>query len=71
MKEFLFIIWDVGSDTSKLVKVSANTIVEAKDKFAKAFCPLVDFGFSDIEYMTENQDIRIYCSEYKDVINLV
>lgn len=71
MKEFLFVVWDINADASKFIKVSANTILEAKDKFAKAFCPLVDFSYSDINYMVENQDIRIYCSEYKDVINLV
>ena len=71
MKEFLFTIWDTGSDTSKFIKVSASTMEEAKNKFAKAFCPLVDFNYSDIDYMVENQDIRIYYSEYKDVINLV
>lgn len=71
MKEFLFTVWDIGSDTSKFIKVSASTMEEAKNKFAKAFCPLVDFSYADIDYMVENQDIRIYYSEYKDVINLV
>ena len=71
MREFIFIIRDTNSDTSKFIKVSANTMVEAEDKFAKAFCPLVDFSYNDIMYMIESQDIVIYYSECKDIINLV
>lgn len=68
MKEFLFIIWDINSDTAKFIKVTAINDNEARNKFAKSFCPYLELEYSDIEYMVENQDIRIYYSEYKDII---
>lgn len=71
MKEYLFVIWDVSNDTYKFVKVTASDICEAKKKFAKAFCPYLDFDFNDVENMIENEDVRIYYSEYKDIINLL
>ena len=71
MKEFLFIVEDAANDVYKFIKVSASTLEEAKIKFAKAFCPFVDFSFSDINDLLYDTDVNIYCSEYKDVINLV
>ena len=71
MKEFLFIIVDATNDVCNFIKVSASTLEEAQTKFAKAFCPFVDFSFSDINDLLYNTDVDIYYSEYKDVITLV
>lgn len=68
MKEFLFVIWDISKDCTKFIKVNATNEGEAKSKFAKAFVPYLDFDYSDVEYMIENEDVRIYCSELKDIV---
>lgn len=71
MKEFLFVIENTGSNSSKIVKILANDIDEAKDKFAKVCMPFTNFNYSEICYILENNDIKITCAEFKDVIDLV
>lgn len=71
MKEFLFVIENTGSNSSKIVKILANDIDEAKYKFAKVCMPFVDFNYSEIREILENCDIKITCAEFKDVIDLV
>ena len=71
MKEFLFVIENTGSNSSKIVKILANDIDEAKDKFAKVCMPFVDFNYSEIREILENYDIKITCAEFKDIIDLL
>ena len=71
MKEFLFVIENTGSNSSKIVKVSANDISEAKDKFTRVCMPFTDFNYSEMCYILENNDIKITCAEFKDIIDLV
>ena len=71
MKEFLFFIENTGSNSSKIVKVSANDINEAKDKFIRVCMPFTDFSYSETCYILEHHDVKITCAEFKDVIDLV
>lgn len=67
MKEYLFVIWDISKDTPKFIKVLASELGEAKEKFAKAFLPFLDFTYEDLEYILDRSDVRVYCSEFKDI----
>lgn len=70
MKEFLFVIKDLTAETTKLVKVTEADEEAAKEKFAKAFAPFLDFSYNDIFKMTEYNDVEITCTEYTNIINV-
>ena len=70
MKEFLFVIKDLTAETIKLVKVTEADEEAAKEKFAKAFAPFLDFSYNDIFKMAEYNDVEITCTEYANIINI-
>lgn len=70
MKEFLFVIKDLTAETTKLVKVTEADEEAAKEKFAKAFAPFLDFSYNDIFKMAEYNDVEITCTEYINIINV-
>lgn len=70
MKEFLFIVCDIHEESNKFFKVVANDEEEAKDKFAKAFFPYIEFNYDDLEYMLNGQDVKLYYIEINNIITL-
>ena len=68
MKEFLFTIDNMDSNNFKVIKILANDIKEAKNKFTKAFMPFMSYSYEDLYYFLENQNVRIKCVEFKDII---
>lgn len=70
MKEFLFVVYDISNDTVKFVKVTEADEEAAKEKFAKAFAPFLDFSYNDVFKMAEYNDVEITCTEYTNIINV-
>ena len=70
MKEFLFVIKDNTTETTKLVKVTEADENAAKEKFAKAFAPFLDFSYNDIFKMADYNDVEITYTEYTNIINV-
>ena len=72
MKEFLFRIWDLGSDETSIYTVQANSTDEAKFKFMQACIPLCYslFDYDTMVSMFCNENVEIIMIPLEEVIKL-
>lgn len=72
MKEFIFRIWDLGSDETSIYRIQACDTEEAKIKFMQACIPLCYklFDYDAMVSMFCNENIEIIMIPLEEVIKL-
>ena len=72
MKDYLFRIWDLGSDETSIYTVQACNDNEAKLKFMKACIPLCYnlFDYDTMVTMFCNENIEIIMIPLEEIIKL-
>jgi hypothetical protein len=72
MKKYLFRIFDIAEDNTKLYYIQANDKEEAKKIFTKKCVPLCyeTFNYSDMVRMFADVEINIECYDEDEIIEL-
>ena len=70
MNTYMILVEDRAECGDRLFYIQANSLSEAKEKFCKAFMPIITFPYENLENMLSNEDVYLHIVEPHNVINL-
>lgn len=70
MNTYMILVEDRAECGDKLFYIQANSLSDAKEKFCKAFMPIITFPYENLESMLSHEDVYLHIVEPHNVINL-
>lgn len=70
MHTYRILVEDRAECGNKLFCIQASSLNDAKEKFCKAFMPIITFPYENLENMLNNEDVYLHIVEPHNVINL-
>lgn len=70
MNTYRILVEDRAECGNKLFYIQAPSLNAAKEKFCKAFMPIITFPYENLENMLSNEDVYLHIVEPDNVINL-
>ena len=70
MNTYMILVEDRAECSDRLFYIQADSLSDAKEKFCKAFMPIITFPYENLECMLNSEDVYLHIVEPHNVTNL-